>query len=149
MYRFLATPGVEVTRLPFASDGVVWLSLKVSGRNTCQNRVTPESSLLLTSTQRLGCLCMAISNGCERMRFIATQIRVFSFSRGTSGCRSQPGPSCGHAVRFKKSKHISEFVTVGPKHYAYRIIDNESEEPIYKVRCITLNYHSSQVLILR
>jgi hypothetical protein len=26
LYRFLATPGVEVTNLAFASDDVVWLS---------------------------------------------------------------------------------------------------------------------------
>ena len=30
MYRFLATPGVEVTNLAFASDDVVWLSWKLS-----------------------------------------------------------------------------------------------------------------------
>ena len=30
MYRFLATAGVEVTNLAFASDDVVWLSLKLS-----------------------------------------------------------------------------------------------------------------------
>jgi len=29
LYRFLATPGVEVTNLAFASDDVVWLSWKV------------------------------------------------------------------------------------------------------------------------
>jgi len=28
--RFLANPGVEVTNLAFASDDVVWLSLKLS-----------------------------------------------------------------------------------------------------------------------
>ena len=30
LYRFLATPGVEVTNLAFASDDVVWLSWKLS-----------------------------------------------------------------------------------------------------------------------
>ena len=30
MYRLLATPGVEVTNLVFASVDVVWLSWKVS-----------------------------------------------------------------------------------------------------------------------
>ena len=29
LYRFLDTPGVEVTNLAFASDDVVWLSWKV------------------------------------------------------------------------------------------------------------------------
>ena len=30
LYRFLATPGVEVKNLAFASEEVVWLSWKVS-----------------------------------------------------------------------------------------------------------------------
>ena len=30
LYRFLATPGVEVTNLAFASDDVVWFSWKLS-----------------------------------------------------------------------------------------------------------------------
>ena len=30
LYRFIATPGVEITNLAFPSDDVVWLSWKVS-----------------------------------------------------------------------------------------------------------------------
>ena len=30
LYRFLASPGVEVTNLAFSSDDVVWLSWKLS-----------------------------------------------------------------------------------------------------------------------
>jgi len=37
MYRFLATPGVEVTNLAFSSDDVVWLSWKLSGEENVHN----------------------------------------------------------------------------------------------------------------
>jgi hypothetical protein len=33
LYRFLATPGVEVTNLAFASDDVEWLSWKVTAED--------------------------------------------------------------------------------------------------------------------
>ena len=37
MYRFLATPGVEVTNLAFASDDVVWLFWKVTAEENVPN----------------------------------------------------------------------------------------------------------------
>ena len=37
MYRFLATPGVEVTNLAFASDDFVWLSWKVTAEENVPN----------------------------------------------------------------------------------------------------------------
>ena len=37
MYRFLATAGVEVTNLAFASDDVVWLSWEVSAQENMAN----------------------------------------------------------------------------------------------------------------
>ena len=42
LYRFLATPGIEVTNLMFANDDVVWISWKF----TAEERV---SSLLHTN----------------------------------------------------------------------------------------------------
>ena len=38
LYRFLATPGLEVTNLAFASDDVVWLSWKVSAEDNVANQ---------------------------------------------------------------------------------------------------------------
>ena len=37
LYRFLATPGVEVTNLAFGSDDLVWLSWKVSADENVAN----------------------------------------------------------------------------------------------------------------
>ena len=37
LYRILATPGVEVTNLAFASENVVWLSWKVTAEENAPN----------------------------------------------------------------------------------------------------------------
>ena len=38
LYRFLATPGVELTNLSIASDDVVWLSWKVNAEENVPNK---------------------------------------------------------------------------------------------------------------
>ena len=44
--------------------------------------------------------------------------------------------------------HIEEFVSGGPKNYAYRIVDPMTgmRETVFKVRRITLNYSASQTV---
>jgi len=46
----------------------------------------------------------------------------------------------------KASEFIVEYVSVGPKNYTYRLITNEGEKTVCKVRGITLNYHASKLL---
>ena len=46
---------------------------------------------------------------------------------------------------------ISQFVSGGPKDYAYTIMDtrnaiNQTKKTVYKVRLITLNYNASQLV---
>jgi len=45
----------------------------------------------------------------------------------------------------KTYEHIVKFVS-GAKTYAYRVIANEGEKIVCKVRSITLNYHASQLV---
>jgi len=44
------------------------------------------------------------------------------------------------------SEFIDEVVCAGPKNYTYRLITNEVEKTVCKVRGITLNYHASKLL---
>jgi hypothetical protein len=46
---------------------------------------------------------------------------------------------------------ITEFVSSGPKNYAYKILDtrNVVKQTVCKVRGITLNYNSSQLKFRR
>jgi len=46
----------------------------------------------------------------------------------------------------KPSEFIVEFVSGGPKNYAYRLITNEGVNSVCKVRGITLNYHASKLV---
>ena len=48
----------------------------------------------------------------------------------------------------KPSEYIEEFVSGGPKNYAYRIVDSATGErkTVCKVRGITLNYNASHLV---
>ena len=46
----------------------------------------------------------------------------------------------------KPSQFINEFVFVWPKNYAYRLITNEGEKTVCKVRGITLNNPTSKLM---
>jgi len=46
----------------------------------------------------------------------------------------------------KPSEFIVEFASGGRKNYAYRLITNEGEKTVCKVRGITLNYHASKLV---
>jgi hypothetical protein len=59
-YRFLATPGVEVSNLAFASDDVFRLSWKSRPKSACLIFATPVRSLELTLPQVLASIRMAI-----------------------------------------------------------------------------------------
>ena len=49
-------------------------------------------------------------------------------------------------TELKHSEFIVEFVSAGPKNYEYRLIINEGEKTVCKVRVITLNYHASKMV---
>jgi hypothetical protein len=44
----------------------------------------------------------------------------------------------------KPSEFVVEFVSGGQKYYAYKLITNEGEKTVCKVRGIKLNYHASK-----
>ena len=46
----------------------------------------------------------------------------------------------------KPSEFVNEFASRGPKNYAYRLINNEGEKTVRKVRGITPNYHASKLV---
>ena len=48
-------------------------------------------------------------------------------------------------IRNWKPQNAAEFVSVGSKNYAYRVIANERDKPVCKFRGITLNCHASQL----
>jgi hypothetical protein len=49
-------------------------------------------------------------------------------------------------TELKPSEFIDKVVCAGPKNYAYRLITNEGEKTVCKIRGITLNYHASKLV---
>jgi hypothetical protein len=45
-----------------------------------------------------------------------------------------------------KTHKTAKFDSGGPKNYAYRVIANEGEKSVFKVRRNTPHYHASQVV---
>ena len=64
-YRFLATPGVEVTNVAFASDGVVWLSWKLSAEERVPN-LTHTNEVIGSYVTAGARICMFFLTGCKR-----------------------------------------------------------------------------------
>jgi hypothetical protein len=46
----------------------------------------------------------------------------------------------------KPDEHISEFISAGPKNYAYRIVTRDGTKTVCKIRGITLNYSTIQTI---
>ena len=94
-YRFLATPGVEVTNLAFAKVDVVWLPWKLSAEECVPNlRHTNEAICTYVTAGARIHLC-SLSTGCKRTRSIATLIRLYLFSRVPNRGQSQMGTTRG------------------------------------------------------
>jgi len=84
------------------------------------------------------------------MQFIVTDSVIFIQSKYKSEL-IQTGVNLGDITsELKPHKYISEFVSGGPKNYAYQLmgIKNASNQPktVCKFRGITINYNASQVV---
>jgi len=95
LYRFLASPGVEVTNLAFSSDDVVWLSWKLSAEEKVPNpHYTNEVfGAYVIAGARIH--LYSFLDSCKRTQSIATQIRLYLFSRVGKFGRSTQGTSWG------------------------------------------------------
>jgi len=84
LYNFLATPGIQVTNLPFANDDVVWISWKHSAEEHVPNLRYTNVVMALLSPKLPGYICIAISTGWAREPSIATPIPSSTFSPETN-----------------------------------------------------------------
>jgi len=84
LYRFLATPGIEVMNLMFASDDVVWVSWKYAAEKHVSSLRHTNEVTAITSPKGLGFIYTAILTDCKRKQSIAILILSNSFSRETN-----------------------------------------------------------------
>ena len=149
LYRFLVTPGIEVCTLLFASDDVVWLTWRfIEEEKIPSLRHTNEViGAYVTTAARL-----KLYSYLDRLQEKA----IYCDTDSVFYIQGRDGPQlveCGDRLgdmtnELRPCAYIEEFVSGGPKNYAYKIVNPYSSEKktVCKVRGITLNYSASQLV---
>ena len=150
LYRFLVTPGIEVVNLMFASDQVCWASWRYAEDEKIPNlRHTNEVIGAYVTTGARIHLYKYLDKLQERALYCDTD-SVLYIQDDDKPALIQCGDNLGDMTNeLKPNEFIHEFVSGGPKNYAYKISNRDaSKEPktVCKVRGITLNYTAIQVV---
>ena len=135
--RFLATPGIEVASLVFASDDVVLASWRfVEVEDIPSLRHTNEViGAYVTVGARLH-LYKYLDKLQERAIYCDTDSVLFVQPSAESPL-VETGDNLGDMTsELKPSEYIEEFVSGGPKNYAYKVVDTVTGErkQVCKVR---------------
>jgi len=137
LYSFLATPGIKVTNLAFASDDVVWISWKHAAEEHAY--VTAGARIrVYRYLDRLG----------ERAIYCYTDSVIYIQPKDEPNL-IETGDKLGEITsELRSTEYISEFVSGGPKNYAYTVIDTVRGRAatVCKVRGIALNYNAKQLV---
>ena len=148
LYRLLSTPNIEVTNLLFASDEVVWVSWRFRQEELVDS--LPHTNEVLgayvTTGARLKLYSYLEKLG-NKALYCDTDSVVYVAST------NEPSPiECGDKLgdmtnELAPNEYIEEFVSGGPKNYAYKILRPDgSTKTVCKVKGITLNYTSSKIV---
>jgi hypothetical protein len=145
LYRFLATPVIEITSLLFAGDEVVWATWRYveQEENLPAPRQTNEIiGAYLTTGARIK-LYTYVDALKEREIYCDTDSVIY-----LEKCGQPPAGTCGDKLgdmtsELGSEEYIEEFVSGGPKNYAYK---TSKKNTVYKVRGITLNYATAQLV---
>jgi hypothetical protein len=151
LYRFLATPGIEVASLLFVSDSVVWASWRYMDEEKIPHlKHTNEVIGAYVTTGE----CIHLYKYLDRLQENAIYCdtdSVFLIQNESEPPLVETGDNLGDMTNeLKPGENISEFVSGGPKNYAYRVVNRDASKPlkktVCKVRGITLNYAALQVV---
>jgi hypothetical protein len=148
-YRFLATPGIEVTNLLFASVAVFWSSW----------RYTDEENIpILRHTNEVigafvtACAHLHLYSCLDRLQekpLYCNTDSVFYVQRENEPALIPCGDKLGDMVsELQPGEHVTEFVSAGVKNYAYKIANSARGETktVCKVRGIAVNYSASHLV---
>jgi len=118
MYRFLATPGIEVTNLLFAGDSVVWGHAEESRVQTLRHTNDVIGSYV---TAGAGLHLYGYLDKLQE-RALYTDTDSVVFIQPKDGAALVEIGDCLGAMtsELKPDEIISEFVSGGPKKYAYK-----------------------------
>ena len=149
LYKFLVTPGIEVTTLLFAGDSMCWISWRHADEvhvPTLRHTNDVIGSYVTTGA-RLH-LYQYLDKLQQRALYTDTDSVIFIQPR--DGAALVPTGDCLGAMtsELKPDEYISEFVSDGPKNYAYKTLNTVTgaESTVCKLRGFTLNYSASQLI---
>jgi len=149
LYRFLASPGIEVANLMFASDDVVWASWRFMAEEQIPSlsHTNEEIGAYVTIGARLH-LHSYLDRLQEGTLYCDTDSIMFVQPRHEPALVETEDNLGAKTSELKPSQFIEEFVSVGQKNYAYKIVDPATGErkSVCKVRGITLHYNASQLV---
>jgi hypothetical protein len=149
LYRFLVTPGIEVQNMMFASDDMVWISWQYSSEEHVPSlRHTNEIiGSFVTAGARIH--LYSYSERLQDKAMYCDKDSVIYVQPADEIPLVETGDKLGAITSELKSDDIiCEVVCAGPKNYAYRTVNTMTAEctTVCKIRGITLNYHSSQLV---
>jgi hypothetical protein len=148
LYRFLTTPGIEVTSLIFASDEVVWVSWRYSDEEQVPNLKHTNEVLgaYVTAGARLR-LYHFLDKVQENALYCDTDSIIY-VQKKREITMIECGDSLGELQdELESDEYIEEFVSGGPKNYAYRVVSGTgATKTVCNVRGITLNYNASKIV---
>jgi len=119
LYSFLATPGIEVTNLAFASDDVVWISWKHSAEEHVPNlRHTNEVISAYVTAGAMMNLYRYLDRLGERAIYCDTDSVIYIQPKDVPNL-VDTGEILGDMTsELLTTEYISEFESGGPKNYA-------------------------------
>jgi hypothetical protein len=144
LYRFLAAPDVSVSDVLFANDDVAWFKWRYVDDEEHMPMLRHTNHVIgayVTTGARL-----KLYSYLDALREMAVYCDTDSVIY-IQPCGRPPAVDCGDRLgdmtdELSPRVYIEEFVSGGPKNYAYRSVDAETAEgrTVCKVRGITLNY---------
>jgi len=139
----LATPGIEVMNLIFTSDDVVWLSWK---------RVAEEDVPNLSHTKEVIGAYVTAGARIHLYRYLDRLRENAIYCDTDSVIYVQPRDETGNKLgdmtsEFRPSEFVSQFVTAGPKPYAYSVMTGGKgeEKTVCKVRGNNTKLHCFEI----
>jgi len=149
LYRFLATPGIEVVNMLFASDEVVWIAWRYSDEEPAPSlRHTNEViGAFVTAGARIH-LYGFLDKLQQKVLYTDTDSVIY-IQPADGPALVETGDSLGQMTsELRPHEMITEVVCAGPKNYAYKTFDPSTGaiKTVCKVRGITLNYSASQLI---
>jgi hypothetical protein len=143
LYRFLVTSGIEVAALVFASDEVVCATRRYIADEKVPN--LPHTNEVIGAYVTAGARihCNSYLAKLKQMALFCDTDSVVYIQPDDPPALIETGDCLGAMTsELNQVFHKDEFVSGGPKNYAYRTINPATGEhdTICKVRGITLNY---------